>query len=130
MSSWTPQTKRIGSLAVKVGMTALQDSAGIRVPATVLQLQDVQVVSHRTEPYTAVQVGCVDKMAKKVNKGLLGHFEKNGVEPKQKTCEFRVEPDALVPVGMLDVTLSWSVAQVSVYRLHTQSGPFCTRSIR
>jgi large subunit ribosomal protein L3 len=113
MSSWTPSTKRIGSLAVKVGMTALQDSTGVRVGCTVLQLENVQVVAHRTVPYTAMQVGCVDAKAKNVHAGLLGHFKKNAVQPKRKVTEFRVEEDGLVPVGELAIQLLLAIAQIA-----------------
>jgi len=62
-------------------------------------MQDAQVVAQRTEPYLAVQVGCQDKPKKRTNTGLLGHFAINGVSPKRKTVEFRVEEAGLVPIG-------------------------------
>lgn len=63
-------------------------------------MQDVQIVSHRSTPYTAVEVGCVDRPIKKTSAAMLGHFKKAGIAPKHRTMEFRIdENDPLVQVG-------------------------------
>jgi ribosomal protein L3 len=51
---------RSGVIAHKVGMTRVYNDAGEHIPVTVLRMDNVQVVSQRTEDkngYTAVQLG-------------------------------------------------------------------------
>jgi large subunit ribosomal protein L3 len=85
-------------------MTALYDpETGKRTPCTVLQLDRVQVVAHKTKRkhgYFAVQVGSGWKHKKNVTKPQLGHFSAAGVAPKRHLVEFRVmDESGLVPVG-------------------------------
>ena len=37
--AWTPEARRTGVLAKKLGMTAIYDSAGVRTPVTVLEVR-------------------------------------------------------------------------------------------
>ena len=51
---------RSGVIAQKIGMTRIFTDAGEHIPVTVLKLDNVQVMGHRTEDkngYTAVQLG-------------------------------------------------------------------------
>jgi large subunit ribosomal protein L3 len=61
--------------------------------------QVTQVKTEEREGYTAVQVGCGIKREKRVPGALQGHFTAAGVPLKRKVAEFRVTPDALLPVG-------------------------------
>jgi large subunit ribosomal protein L3 len=93
---------RSGVIAQKLGMTRIFTDAGEHVPVTVLRLDHCQVVAHRTEDtngYTALQVGVGTAKVKNVSKAERGRFAVAQVEPKRKLAEFRVEPDALIPVG-------------------------------
>ena len=93
---------RSGVIAKKMGMTRLFQEDGRHVPVTVLQMDGCQVVSVREQErdgYTAVQLGAGTAKAKNVSKPVRGHFGKNEVEPKQRVVEFRVDEDALLPVG-------------------------------
>ncbi|WEK52775.1 MAG: 50S ribosomal protein L3 [Candidatus Kaistia colombiensis] len=93
---------RSGLIAQKVGMTRIYTDAGEQVPVTVLKLDNVQVVAHRTEDkngYTAVQLGSGLAKVKNTPKAERGHFAKAEVEPKRKVTEFRVTPDNLIEVG-------------------------------
>ncbi|KFA68681.1 hypothetical protein S40285_02645 [Stachybotrys chlorohalonatus IBT 40285] len=94
---------RTGVLAVKKGMTSIFVGKR-RVPCTVLQLDQVQVVANRTREqhgYWAVQVGTGDKHPKNVPSPLLGYYEAKGIAPKQELVEFRVKSkDGLLPVGV------------------------------
>ncbi|KAI7844183.1 hypothetical protein COHA_002318 [Chlorella ohadii] len=95
-------TRRTGLVAVKVGMTQEWDAWGVRVPLTVLWVDDCQVVQVKTderEGYTALQLGAGAKRPKQLRGSLRGHFEAAGVPLKRKVAEFRVTPDALLPVG-------------------------------
>ena len=93
---------RSGVIAQKVGMTRVYNDAGEHTPVTVLRLDNVQVVSQRTEDkngYTAVQLGAGQSKVKNTTKALRGHFAAASVEPKAKLVEFRVSPENLIDVG-------------------------------
>ncbi|KAJ5323018.1 hypothetical protein N7541_006190 [Penicillium brevicompactum] len=95
---------RSGAITTKKGMTAIFDpETGKRIPCTVLQLDRVEVLSHKTvakHGYWAVQVGAGWKHPRNVTKALLGHFSVNGLSPKRHIYEFRVKDEAgLLPVG-------------------------------
>ncbi|KAH8555499.1 translation protein [Umbelopsis sp. PMI_123] len=100
--TWTAQSQRVGVIARKKGMSTFWDEWGARMPTTILQLEDVQVLDVRTEEkhgYTALQVGCTNK--KNVTKPVAVHYSKLNVEPKQSVAEFRVTEDAVLPVGTI-----------------------------
>lgn len=95
---------RTGALAIKKGMTAIYDPATAkRTPCTVLQLDRVQVISHKTRAqhgYWAVQVGAGTKEARNVSRPEQGHFAAQGVPLKRHVGEFRVRSaDGLLGVG-------------------------------
>lgn len=93
---------RTGLITRKLGMTRIFSSEGNHVPVTVLQLENCQVVAHRTEDangYSAVQLGFGKAKVKNVSRGMRGHFAKAKVEPSRKTVEFRISDDAFVEVG-------------------------------
>jgi len=93
---------RSGVIAKKVGMTRLFMEDGKQIPVTVLQLDNLQVVSQRTsdkDGYTAVQLGTGSPKIKRVSKAMRGHFAASSVAPKRKLAEFRVTEDNLIGVG-------------------------------
>ena len=93
---------RSGVLAQKVGMTRLFTETGEHVPVTVLRLANCQVVGHRTKEkngYVALQLGAGARKVQSTTKADRGHFAVAKVEPKRKLAEFRVDDDALIPVG-------------------------------
>ncbi len=93
---------RSGVIAQKLGMTRVFTGGGEHVPVTVLKLGGCQVVAHRTKDrngYTAVQLGVGRAKVKNVSKAERGHFAIAKVEPKLKLAEFRIEEDALLPLG-------------------------------
>ena len=93
---------RSGVLALKVGMTRIFTDAGEHVPVTVLKLDNLQVLSHRTvekNGYTAVQLGAGTRKASRLTKADRANFAKAEVEPKRKLVEFRVSPDNLIEIG-------------------------------
>ncbi len=93
---------RSGVLAQKIGMTRLFTEAGEHVPVTVLRLGNCQVVGHRTREkngYVAVQLGAGLRKVQSTTKADRGHFAVAKVEPKRKLAEFRVDEDAVIPIG-------------------------------
>src|SRR5579863_8219557 len=93
---------RSGVIAQKVGMTRIFTDAGEHVPVTVLRLADCQVVGHRTKEkngYVALQLGAGMRKVQRTTKADRGNFAVAKVEPKRKLAEFRVDADALIPVG-------------------------------
>ncbi|MFV3073957.1 50S ribosomal protein L3 [Niveispirillum fermenti] len=93
---------RSGLIAQKVGMTRVFTDEGESVPVTVLKLDQVQVVAHKTEAkdgYTALQLGAVKAKVKNVAKAQREVFARAKVEPKKKLVEFRVAPANLIEVG-------------------------------
>ena len=93
---------RSGVIAQKVGMTRIFSESGEHIPVTVLKLDNVQVVAHRTEDkngYTAVQLGAGARKAARVTKAERESFARAKVEPKRRLAEFRVSPDNLIEVG-------------------------------
>ena len=89
-------------LAKKIGMTQIFDEKGNVIPVTVVEAGPCVVVQKKTienDGYEAVQVGYGDVKAKKVNKPMKGHFDKNNVAPKKVLKEFRLENIEEVNVG-------------------------------
>lgn len=112
---------RTGALATKKGMTALYDPVtGKRTPCTVLQMDRVQVVAHKTREkhgYFAVCVGSGWRHPTNVSNAMLGVFAKStytnkhggevGMSPKEFVREFRVKDETgLLGIGQM-VTPSW-----------------------
>ena len=103
---------RSGLIARKLGMTRIYTEEGAQVPVTVLKVDNVHVVAHKTaerDGYSAVQLGSGTPKIKRMTKAERGHFAKAKVEPKRKLQEFRVPADMTMPVGA-EVTADHFVA--------------------
>jgi large subunit ribosomal protein L3 len=95
-------TMRSGVIAQKVGMTRIFTDAGEHVPVTVLRLAKCQVIAHRTKDkngYVALQLGSGSRKPKTLSRAERNNFAVAKVEPKRKVVEFRVNEEALIPVG-------------------------------
>jgi len=100
---------RSGVITKKIGMSRVFTDDGEHIPVTVLQLDNCQVVAHRTvekNGYTALQLGVGQYINRKgeaktgkLSKATRGYFAKAKVEPKRKLAEFRVSQDNLIEVG-------------------------------
>ena len=93
---------RSGVIAQKVGMTRVFTEAGEHIPVTVLKLEKVQVLAHRTDEkngYTALQLGAGTRKASRLTRAERQNFAVVKVEPKRKLAEFRVQENELIPVG-------------------------------
>ncbi|CAK7202904.1 hypothetical protein SEUCBS139899_005631 [Sporothrix eucalyptigena] len=88
---------RTGVLAIKRGMTGFYSKSGTRIPCTVLQLEDVQVVANKTRAkngYWAVQIGSGMRRATNVTAPQLGYYEAKGLAPKEHLAEFPVRNES------------------------------------
>jgi large subunit ribosomal protein L3 len=93
---------RSGVIAQKVGMTRVFTDGGEHIPVTVLKLDNVQVLAHRTNDkngYTALQLGAGRRKPSHVTKAERQNFAVVKVEPKRRLAEFRVSPDNMIEVG-------------------------------
>ena len=105
---------RSGLILKKMGMTRIFDDAGNSLPATVLKLEENQVVKvldSNKNGYFAVQVGTGKVKTKNITKAIRGHFAKASVEPKKVLKEFRVAEDMLVEEGKIFSINHFSVGQ-------------------
>lgn len=93
---------RTGLIAKKLGMTRVYDAEGAHVPVTVLKIDRCQVVQVKTverDGYSALKLGAEDRRASAVNQPQRGEFKKANMPNKATMAEFRVTPDAVLPVG-------------------------------
>jgi large subunit ribosomal protein L3 len=100
MADAKPTGPRTGLFARKKGMMRLFSDDGAHVPVTVLQLETLTVIAHRTKEkdgYDAVQLGAGTPKVKRMNKATRGQYAKANVEAKSKLMEFRTA--LLPPIG-------------------------------
>ncbi|MGO4963668.1 50S ribosomal protein L3 [Anaerovoracaceae bacterium Sow4_D4] len=89
-------------LGKKIGMTQIFTEEGQVVPVTVVEAGPevvTQIKTVETDGYNAVQVGYEDQKAHRVNKPMIGHYEKAGVAPKKHLAEFRIEDGETYELG-------------------------------
>jgi len=93
---------RTGLIAKKIGMSSMFTDQGDRITLTFLQVEDCQVVGHKTiakDGYNALVLGAVLKKPSKVSKSMKKVFANAKVEPRDVLKEFRVSEDNLLEVG-------------------------------
>jgi len=105
---------RTGVITKKLGMSRIFKEDGSHVTVTVLHLDQLRVISTRTQEtdgYTAVQLGWGLAKVKNVSQPNRGHFAKSKVEPAKKVVEFRVAEDALLETGSVISAAHFVVGQ-------------------
>lgn len=93
---------RTGIIAKKLGMSSMFTEKGERITLTFLQMDNCQVVGHKTmakDGYVALVLGAVLKKASKVSKSMKTVFANAKVEPRAILKEFRVDEENLLSVG-------------------------------
>eukprot|EP00884_Botryococcus_braunii_P007524 jgi/Botrbrau1/16773/Bobra.150_2s0008.1 len=97
-----PESRRTGVIGVKVGMTQDWDQFGVRMPLTVIWIDECEVVQVKAkdkEGYDALVLGCGAKREKQLHSRQVGQFRAAGVPLKRKLAEFKITGDAVLPVG-------------------------------
>ena len=84
----------LGLIGRKIGMTRLFTENGDSLSVTVIDVSNnhvTQVKKIETDGYAAVQLSYGKRKANRVNKSIIGHYAKAGVEAGLITKEFRVK---------------------------------------
>lgn len=88
---------RGGIVGIKAGMTQIYTDAGDLLAVTVIDLKPAKITQIKTqakEGYNAVQVGLLEKKAKRATKAEQGHAKKAGATGFYDYREFRLPADA------------------------------------
>ena len=81
-----------GLLGKKIGMTSIYSENGELIPVTVVEAVPNVIIGMRTsekDGYSSLQLGFGEKKEKRVNKPLMGQFQKAGVKPVRVVKEFK-----------------------------------------
>lgn len=92
----------LGILGKKIGMSAVFDETGNRIPVTIIEAGPCTVTDIKTDEkngYTAIQLGFGSVKEKSLTKPVLGHFKKNNLTPVRHLKEFRVDSVAEYKIG-------------------------------
>jgi hypothetical protein len=98
----TKESKRVGLLGYKVGMTGVWDRWGTWLPLTVIKIDRCQVTQVKTEEkdkYYALQIGVGENRVP--TRPMLGHFLKHNIAPKKHLKEFRITKENILPIGFM-----------------------------
>ncbi|RME69774.1 MAG: 50S ribosomal protein L3 [Verrucomicrobia bacterium] len=103
-------------LGKKLGMTQVYDGDNVLVPVTVVEAGPcpvVQVKTNEKDGYDAVQIAFRPTKPQRLNKPILGHLAKAGVEPHARLREVRLkEPADVKPGDVLTVGEVFEEGQV------------------
>jgi len=91
-----------GLLGRKLGMSSLFSPEGQQVPVTVLEVGPCVVTQVKTlaiDGYDALQVGFVEKRAKRINKPVQGHLKKSGGQAYAFLKEISVDDPSEYTLG-------------------------------
>ncbi|GJQ31499.1 MAG: 50S ribosomal protein L3 [Ignavibacteriaceae bacterium] len=92
----------LGILGKKIGMSAIFDANGNRIPVTIIEAGPCTVTDVKTDErngYNAIQLGFGSVKEKSLTKPVLGHFKKNNLTPVRHLKEFRVDSVAEYKIG-------------------------------
>ena len=103
-TSQLQEGRRTGVLAMKVGMLGIWDRHGERHACTVVQLDHVHVVQHKTvesDGYESLKLSVGEIKPKNCKRSLMGQYqnEKVNIPLGRQLKEFRITPDCSIPIG-------------------------------
>ncbi|XP_061681568.1 39S ribosomal protein L3, mitochondrial [Syngnathoides biaculeatus] len=101
---WTEGSRRVGLVAVKLGMAPLWTKNGERHTVTMLQVQDCHVIRHLSKEEfdgrtAALIVGGKNVSPFHRSEKQMEMFMNAGVPPKQKLTTFKVSDNAVIKPG-------------------------------
>uniref|UniRef100_A0A8K9UHF2 Large ribosomal subunit protein uL3m n=1 Tax=Oncorhynchus mykiss TaxID=8022 RepID=A0A8K9UHF2_ONCMY len=101
---WTKESRRVGLVAVKLGMAPVWTKTGERHVVTMLQVQDCHVLNYLSkEEYdghtAALMVGGKNASPFYKTDEEMEMFRLAGVPPKQKVTTFKVSDNAIIKPG-------------------------------
>ncbi|XP_077158987.1 large ribosomal subunit protein uL3m [Paroedura picta] len=101
---WKPGSKRVGVIAVKLGMMPLWTKYGRKVPVTILQVQDCHVLKYIPKEecsgkHKLIVGGKNVSPFYKKGPAQLEMYREIGVPPKQKITIFKVSDNAIIKPG-------------------------------
>lgn len=91
-----------GLIAKKIGMTQYFMEDGKAIPVTIVKIEKniiVNIKEKNRDGYNAVVCGIGELKPNKLNKPLLGFFNKNNVKPMKYLKEFRLDDVSLYSIG-------------------------------
>ncbi|KAB2907792.1 MAG: 50S ribosomal protein L3 [Ignavibacteriales bacterium] len=92
----------LGILGKKIGMSAIYDDSGNRIPVTIIEAGPCTVTAVRSTEingYNAIQLGFGAVKEKSLTKPVLGDFKKKNLTPVRHLREFRVDSVAEYNIG-------------------------------
>lgn len=101
---WEPGSRRVGIVAIKLGMMPLWAKNGEKIPVTMLQVQDCHVLKHiPKEEYDgknpALIIGGKNTSPFRKQESITEMYREVGVPPKQKTVTCKVSQNAIIKPG-------------------------------
>lgn len=101
---WTEGSRRVGLIAVKLGMVPIWNTAGERHVVTMLQVQDCHVLKYLSKEEfdgntAALMVGGKNASPFYKTDEDMALFRNAGVPPKQKVTTFKVSDNAILKPG-------------------------------
>ncbi|KAK5855187.1 hypothetical protein PBY51_005317 [Eleginops maclovinus] len=101
---WTEGSRRVGLVAVKLGMAPIWTKAGEKHVVTLLQVQDCHVIKHLSKEEfnghtAALLVGGKNVSPFYRSEEHMEMFRNAGVPPKQKVTTFKVSDNAIIKPG-------------------------------
>ncbi|XP_053119500.1 39S ribosomal protein L3, mitochondrial isoform X2 [Hemicordylus capensis] len=104
LHQWEPGSKRVGVVALKLGMMPLWTKTGEKIAVTLLQVRDCHVLKYLSKEEfngkdTALMVGGKNVSPFHKGESVLQMYREVGVPPKQKITLCRVSPNAIIKPG-------------------------------
>ncbi|KAI3358525.1 hypothetical protein L3Q82_014936, partial [Scortum barcoo] len=132
---WTEGSRRVGLVAVKLGMAPMWTKTGERHVVTMLQVQDCHVIKHLSKEeydgHTAALVVGGKNVSPFHRSGTeMEMFRNAGVPPKQKVTTFKVSDNAIIKPAMqflyyfCNVILSVVCSGTPLYAAHFRPGQY------
>ncbi|PRP85476.1 50S ribosomal protein L3 [Planoprotostelium fungivorum] len=101
-TGWTLNSVRCGAIGQKAGMTMEWDNFGVLRPLTLIRVENchvTKVFNKEQHGVDAVQLGATEAKIKHLSPAQIGQFAASGIAPKRELQQFKITPDAVMPVG-------------------------------